>query len=195
MAGPPAKNLFSGAGKAPERIDFCREGGPFKPQRWAAHSWDDEPRCTLKITGALRRSGGQRGGAAYNRSGARTQYWAGPRRSPRLGPVFAGRCRFTGDRPKGGFWECRLAGRPSPYKIGEAAVTWQGIVRRGSPARPARTADPVRPGPAPRTRARIRARKSFSEIGARSSPLVYERGRCFVPLIRPPGYRWSSWHH
>ena len=62
MAGPPAKNLFSGAGKAPELIIFYREGGPFKPQSRAARSWDDEPRCTLKITGALWRSGGQRGG-------------------------------------------------------------------------------------------------------------------------------------
>ena len=62
MAGPPAKNLFSGAGKAPERIVFYREGGPFKPQRRAARSWDDELRYTLKKTGALRQSGGQRGG-------------------------------------------------------------------------------------------------------------------------------------
>ena len=52
MEGPPVKNLFSGAGKAPERIVFYREGGPFKPQRRAARSWDDELRCTLKITGA-----------------------------------------------------------------------------------------------------------------------------------------------
>ena len=48
MAGPPAKNLFSGAGKAPERIVFYREGGPFKPQSRDALSWDDELRCTLK---------------------------------------------------------------------------------------------------------------------------------------------------
>ena len=48
MAGPPVKNLFSGAGKAPERIVFYREGGPFKPQSRAALSWDDELRCTLK---------------------------------------------------------------------------------------------------------------------------------------------------
>ena len=62
MEGPPVKNLFSGAGKAPERIIFYREGGPFKPQSRAARSWDYELRCTLKRTGALWRSGGQRGG-------------------------------------------------------------------------------------------------------------------------------------
>ena len=50
MAGPPVKNLFSGAGKAPERIVFYREGGPFKPQSRAALSWDYELRCNLKIT-------------------------------------------------------------------------------------------------------------------------------------------------
>lgn len=47
MAGPPFKNLFSEAGKAPERMVFDREGGPFKPQRRAARSCDDELRCTL----------------------------------------------------------------------------------------------------------------------------------------------------
>jgi len=52
MAGPPVKNLFSGAGKAPERIVFYREGGLFKPQSRAARSWDYELRCTLKRTGA-----------------------------------------------------------------------------------------------------------------------------------------------
>src|SRR5258708_2035100 len=61
MAGTPGKKLFGGAGKAPERIVFYREGGPFKPQSRAVRSWDDELRCTMKQTGAY--GGAADGGA------------------------------------------------------------------------------------------------------------------------------------
>ena len=53
----PRRKRGRGAGKAPERIVFYREGGPFKPQRRAARSWDDERK------GMKMKNGGISGGA------------------------------------------------------------------------------------------------------------------------------------
>ena len=102
MAGPPGKKLFAGAGKAPERIVFDREGGPFKPQSRAARSWDDE-RKGMKTGGipggvdeegradAVRRCALCRPNGSKNRvrlplgapSSAEPSTPPGPRRSPR----------------------------------------------------------------------------------------------------------------
>jgi hypothetical protein len=90
MMGTPGKKLFSGAGKAPERMVFYREGGSFKPQRRAVRSWDDEQGCTLKKTGdhgvaadsgAVPLITAAERGLSTGSSAAIAAAWAGVRRS------------------------------------------------------------------------------------------------------------------
>ena len=87
--GTPGKKPFSGAGKAPERIVFYREGGSFKPQSQAARSWDERAEVHLEKN---RSPGGvaDSGAASYNRSGVRTQHQVVGRDQPRPWTGFAG---------------------------------------------------------------------------------------------------------
>jgi hypothetical protein len=185
----------SGRGAAERGDRLCRKPG-------ARHSWDEELRYTLNKIGR-RRSGGQRGGAMDLSA-------VGRRRPNRLKPGsvparHAAQCRAkqparsaaiaaTGgrdapaadvsgtDRPKGGFLPTETYRWAVPiWRIDAAGASRLVGVRRGLPARSARTAGLVRPGSDPRSRARIRAQRSYPEIVSSASCLTYERGGILFP--------------